>query len=127
MKQFEETKQTIRKGIQKVKQFKKSSVGKLTGTLLKNTALNVMRNTGYGQKLNDRLSYAVAPYTQGSVPLETLRKIIHASNHFYFQPQQSLGLPNYEKAGQQHTINLTRQTYEPAIKMKPARYIARRR
>lgn len=121
----DKTKRNITKGIDKIKQFRKTRAGQFTETLA-NTALNALRSSGLGQRLNDRLNNAIAPLTQHSIPLDTLRKIIHASNHFYLHPQ-ALGTPNYQKSGQQHTIHLTRQNYEPAIKVKPARYVARRR
>jgi hypothetical protein len=92
---IDKTKRTIRKGVEKVQQFRKSPKGQLLERLTKSTALNIARQSGLGQKVNDALNQKLAPYTEKSVPLDSLRKIIHASNHFYFQPQQPLAAPKY--------------------------------
>lgn len=92
---IEKTKRTVRKGVEKIKQLRKTPQGQLLERLTKNTALNYARHSGLGQKANDALNERLSPYTKGSVPLDTLRKIIHASNHFYFQPQQPLAASKY--------------------------------
>lgn len=111
----------VRKGVEKVQAFRKTPEGQL----LEKAGLKFLKESGVGNKINDKIHEKLSEYTKDSEPLELGRKIIHASADQYFKERESLPEPNYTPMNP--SVNLTPVNTIRASPRNPTRYTAKRR